>query len=180
MKKFLFFLLAAGCCSILWAQTNSAAPEPPQQELGLHSDHFEFDGNARKLVYHDNVRATNAQGKLTCGRLTIYLPQEGSGGSRPTNAVAEINVLIDFVDKGETNHLTCDKAIYDFGVVNGVTNETFTFTGHATNSNSKLWMTGEPLIWDNVKGRFSGANFESHFKQPAGSANSTNAAPFKF
>jgi lipopolysaccharide export system protein LptA len=182
MNKILLLLLAAGCGSVVWAQTNTspAAKEPPQQEIGLHSAHFQYDGNARQLVYYDRVRATNAQGALTCERLTINLPPEGSASSRPTNAVAETNVVIDFVDRGDTNHLTCDKAIYDYRIVGGVTNETFTFTGHATNSSAKAWITGEPLIWDNVTGRFSGANSESHFKQPSSSENSTNAAPFKF
>jgi lipopolysaccharide export system protein LptA len=180
MNKILLLSLAAGAGSVVWAQTNSVAPQPSQQEIGLHSDHFLFDGSARQLVYSDHVRATNAQGKLTCERLTIYLPPEGSVSTRPTNAVAETNVVIDFVDKGDTNHLTCDKAIYDYNVVNGLTNETFTFTGHATNTSSKAWITGEPLVWDNVRGRFSGANFESHFKQPGGSGGGTNAAPFKF
>jgi lipopolysaccharide export system protein LptA len=178
MKKMLLLLLAAGGGFAVWAQTNSAVPEPPQQEIGLRADHFMFDGNARQLVYYDHVRATNAQGKLTCDRLTIYLPPEGSASSRPTNAVAESNVVIDFVDRGDTNHLTCDKAIYDYRVVNNVTNETFTFTGHATNTSARAWMTGEPLIWDNVKGHFYGSNFESHFKQPANSGNGTNATPF--
>jgi hypothetical protein len=44
----------------------------------------------------------------------------------------------------------------------------------------KVWLTGEPLVWDNMKHEFSGENFETHFKQPAGSANGTNASPFKF
>jgi lipopolysaccharide export system protein LptA len=179
MKKILPLLFAFGCASIIWAQTNSTAPKE-QQEIGLHSDHFLYDGNARRLIYYDRVRATNAQGQLTCERLTIQLPPQGAANSRPTNAVAETNVVMDFVDKGDTNHLTCDKAIYDYSVANNVTNETFTFTGHATNTSEKAWMTGEPLVWDNVKGHFYGANFETHFKQPASSGTSTNGSPFKF
>lgn len=180
MNKILLLSLAVGGGSLIWAQADSTTPQPAQQEIGLHSDHFQFDGSTRQLIYSDHVRATNAQGKLTCERLTISLPAEGALSSRPTNAVAEINVVIDFVDKGDTNHLTCDKAIYDYNVVNGLTNETLTFTGHATNTSSKAWITGEPLIWDNAKGRFSGSNFESHFKQPAGVGNGTNTTPFKF
>jgi lipopolysaccharide export system protein LptA len=179
MNKFFLLMMAVGGGSVLLAQTNPTVPPPAQQEIGLHSDHFQFDGSARQLVYYDHVRATNAQGKLTCDRLTIYLPPEGSASTRPTNAVAEANVVIDFVNRGDTNHLTCDKVIYNYSVADAVTNETFTFTGHATNTSDKVWMTGEPLVWDNVKGRFSGSNFESHFKQPASSGTGTNATPFK-
>jgi hypothetical protein len=85
-----------------------------------------------------------------------------------------------FVEKGDTNHLTCDKAIYDFNVADGVTNETFTFTGHATNTSAKVWLTGDPLIWDNVKHEFSGTDFETHFKQTAAGTNDVNPMPIKF
>ncbi len=40
--------------------------------------------------------------------------------------------------------------------------------------NSKGWMTGEPLIWDNLSGNFSGLNTETHFKVPAQPASGTN------
>lgn len=178
MKRILFLSLAlAGAC-IIRAQTNTVAPEPAQQEVGLHSQHFKYDGTARQLIYSGDVRATNMQGQLSCESLTISLPADSSLGGHPTNAVAETNVVIVFANKGDTNRLTCDKAVYDYSVSGGVTNETFTFTGHATNVSEKVWMTGEPLIWDNVHNQFSGANFETHFKQPA-SSSGTNASPFK-
>ena len=165
-----------GSCGLLWAQTNAPLKNSAEQEIGLHADHFYYDGNARQLVYYDHVLATNAQGKLTCARLTINLPAEGSADSRPTNVVAETNVAIDFVQKGDTNHITSDKAIYAYSVVNTVTNETLTFTGHARGENSSGWLTGEPLIWDNIANRFTGPNIETHFRIPASSANGTNAS----
>jgi lipopolysaccharide export system protein LptA len=174
MKLILILFLMLGGLA-LRAQTNAAAA---QEEIGLRAERFRYDGATRQLIYTGNVRATNAQGALSCERLTVSLPADSALGSHPTNAVAETNVVIVFVNKGDTNHLTCDRAIYDYSVMNNVTNETFTFTGHATNVSERVWMTGEPLVWDNVSGQFTGVNFEAHFKQPAGSGNSSNATPF--
>jgi lipopolysaccharide export system protein LptA len=176
--KFFFFLFLAGSCGLLRAQTNSPVPKPPEQEIGLHSDHFYYDGKARQLVYYDNVVATNSQGQLACERLTIMLPPEGSANSHLTNVVAETNVVIDFLKNGETNHITSDKAIYDYGVVNAATNETITFTGHARGENARGWMTGEPLVWDNIANRFTGTDFKTILKVAPSSGNGTNAGPF--
>jgi lipopolysaccharide export system protein LptA len=181
MKPMMFLLLALFAVTAAGAQTNSTPAEPPTKDFGLKSDLFRFDGKTRQLIYTGNVRATNAQGELTCGQLTIKLPAEGAMGGQPTNAVAATNVVVVFVnEKRETNRLTCDRAIYDYGVRDAITNQTFTFTGHATNTGDKMWMTGEPLIWDNIRQQFTGANFETHFKQPAGSGSSNNVMPIKF
>jgi hypothetical protein len=48
--------------------------------------------------------------------LTIDLPPEGSLDRQPTNAVAETNVVVNLVKKGDTNHITCDRAIYTYVV----------------------------------------------------------------
>ena len=158
--KILCLLFFAGSCGLLWAQTNPPAPESTAQDIGVNSDHFYFDGKARELVYYGNVVATNAQGQLTCGRLTIQLPPEGSSSSHPTNAVAETNVVIDFVKNGLKHRDTADKVIYAYGVADSVTNETLTFTGHAMESNAQYTATGEPLVWDNVAGKFTGTDFK--------------------
>jgi lipopolysaccharide export system protein LptA len=177
MKK-ICLLFIAGSCGLLWAQTNSLLQESAEQEIGIHSDHFFYEGKTRQLVYYDNVVATNWEGQLTCGRLTILLPPEGSASSHPTNVVAETNVVIDFVKNGETNHIESDKAIYAYGVANGVTNETITFTGHAMGTNAQVAVTGEPLVWDNVAGRFTGSNYKSIYypkPKPAVGTNELNA-----
>lgn len=133
---------------------------------GVTNEFFTFTGNDVVLV--------NAQGRLACERLTVHVPPEGSPDRHPTNAVAETNLDIVFVSKkGETNHLTADKGIYDYSVIRGVTNEVFTFTGHVTNLMAKGWITGEPLIWDNVNNSFAGTDVEMHYFPPA----TTNASP---
>jgi len=182
MKKILCFLSIAIAAAAVEAQTNPAPPTVSQREIGLHAGRGYYDGNARQVVYYDHVVITNAQGRLACERLTINLPPEGAVDSHPTNAVAETNLDIIYINnKGETNHLTADKGIYDYKVVNTVTNEIFTFTGHATNTGASYWFTGEPLVWDNIKGRFDfGRNVEIHSQVRATSDKGTNTSPLNF
>lgn len=191
MKKLLFLLSAAIVGTAVCAQTNGtqevvqkpANQKPAEQEIGLTSGHFLYDGNKHHVIYFDTVVVTNYQGKLTCERLTIDLPPEGSTNSQPTNAVAETNVVIDIVRNGDTNHVTCDKAVYTYLVVNAVTNDTISFFGSTNNPakvrSAKGWMTGEPLVWNNLNGQFSGVNTETHFQVPSDTGRDTNAgSPF--
>jgi lipopolysaccharide export system protein LptA len=184
MKKFLLLLSLVSVALAVWAQTNVAAlkpvaKKPADQNVDVTSGHFVYDGGKHQMIYYDKVMVTNAQGLLTCERLTIDVPPEGSTNSQPTNAVAETNVIIDIVKNGDTNHVTCDKAVYTYTVVNAVTNDTITFTGSpdkpAKVTNSKGWMTGEPLVWDKLDGSFSGVNTETHFKAPEETGKGTNA-----
>ena len=196
MKKFLYLFLAVLVASVIRAQTNApaAAPsqpaiskpaneKPAEQEIGVTAGHFIYDGNKLLAIYFNHVVVTNLQGKLTCERLTINLPPPGSTNSQPTNAVAETNVIIDFLDKGDTNHVTCDTAVYAYHVINAVTNNTITFHGSTNNpakvQSAKGTMTGEPLIWDIVNARFSGDNIVMHPRPtPDDGKNTNNALPF--
>jgi hypothetical protein len=178
-----WFLLTVTMVALAGAAAATVATNAPpgEQEVGVSAQHFLYDGSKQQVIYYDEVVATNAQGSLACGRLTINLPPEGSLDRQPTNAVAETNVVIDFVKQGDTNHITCARAIYNYLIIHGATNETITFVGSATApakvENSKGWMTGEPLIWDNLSGNFSGLNTETHFKVPAQPASGTNPPP---
>lgn len=138
MRKVLFTLLATGLGAALVAQTNA-----PVRDFGLTSKHGYYDGNAQQLVYYDQVCVTNARAQLTCGQLTLNLPPKDSPDQRPTNAVAEKDLRMVFIDKrGGTNHLTADKGVYDHRVVDGATNETFTFTGNTVRMTSAQgWLT---------------------------------------
>lgn len=150
----------------------------PEQDVGVTAKHFLYHDNT--VIYFDDVVVTNGQGTLSCERLTIDIPPEGSTDRQPTNAVAETNVVVDLVRKDDTNHVTGDRAVYAYHVLNGMTNDTITFTGSTNNPakvvNSKGWMTGEPLIWDNVSGSFTAVNPVTHFKVPASAGQGTNAA----
>ena len=55
-------------------------------------------------------------------------------------------MVIDFVDdKGQTNHATCDRAVYSYEVKDRTTNKLVTLSGHAKVENAEFVMTGEPI-----------------------------------
>jgi lipopolysaccharide export system protein LptA len=95
--------------------------------------------------------------------------------------VAETNVVILSVDdKGQTNHATCDMAVYDYKVENGATNETVTLTGHAIMNNSQGTLTGEPIIWDRVNNHVTAVNQKMVVNSSAaGALTGTNSTPHK-
>ena len=161
------------------AQTNSAGvPKPARPPTLINSDHAEFDLTARRAVYHGHVQVDDPQMTLTCALLTADLPQ---AGGVMKHIVAETNVVIYSVDeKGQTNHATSDKAIYDYNVQDGVTNETVTLTGNAKMENAQGTLTGEPIIWDRANNRLTATNQKMVFRQTAGDALvNTNSSPHK-
>ncbi|MDD5139286.1 MAG: LptA/OstA family protein [Verrucomicrobiales bacterium] len=161
------------------AQTNDAdTPKPPRPPTLINSDSADFDLTARRAVYRGNVRVDDPQMTLTCELLTADLPHTGG---LMKHIVAETNVVIDSVDeKGQTNHATSDKAIYDYNVQDGVTNETVTLTGNAKMENSQGTLTGEPIVWDRAKNRLTATNQKMVFNQNiASSLTNTNAPAAK-
>jgi lipopolysaccharide export system protein LptA len=193
IKLFLALCLSASC-GIAWAQTNTPAQNKTQQDIYIDSKGSYFDGVANQLVYTDHVIVTDhVKAWLNCERLTVDVPRNGG---HPTNIVAETNVVIDFIDGGQTNHLICEKAVYAYhlsdpitNIVNAITNvafastnvsyattnETVTFTGGPpTLESSESVGTGEKLIYDVPKKTFSGIT-SSHLKLKG---NGTNAPAF--
>jgi lipopolysaccharide export system protein LptA len=161
VKKFhLIALLAVLGGGMLRAQTNAtAAPKPPRAPTLINSDYADFDllSTPRKAFYYGNVQVDDPQMKLTCEKMVADLPPTGGHVSR---IVAETNVLIAAVDdKGQTNHSTSDKAVYDYNVQGIVTNETITLSGHASATNADgSWIRAEPLVWDRATGHIYGTN----------------------
>jgi lipopolysaccharide export system protein LptA len=180
MKRILLLLLAAAG-GPAWSQTNLPAPKAPEPQVEISSDSGRFDGNTRRMIYSGHVLATDAKSKLRCEQLTVDLPAEGG---HPTNIVAETGVVIDRVDeKGQTNHITADKAVYSYSVVKGVTNEVATFTGGNPTpkvENQQLIIVGEPLVMNLVTKQFSGQNYKTTFKQTPNAGGDTNATPLNF
>jgi lipopolysaccharide export system protein LptA len=184
-------LLTATGGSLLRAQTNTetkisvtatnkakAAPAAPRAPTQIYSDSFVYDPkNARTATYIGHVRVDDPQMKLTCARLIVDLPQPGG---RINRIVAETNVVIDSVDdKGQTNLATSDKAVYDYSVQNGVTNETVTLTGNPQPQmeNAQGTQAADAIVWDRASGgiRFYGNyHMVSHqnFGDMTGSTNS--------
>ena len=162
MKK-LLLLLFLGCCGVVWAQTNATSgstnapaankiPQPTQ----VDSDKAEFDMGGpktpRMVYYRGNVRVNDPKIKLTCEYLTLVLPP---GAGHVSHILAETNVVIDFIgDNDEKYHVTSARAVYDYKVVNQVTNETVTWTGNPIVTTKDATIHSEPLVWDRQANHF--------------------------
>jgi lipopolysaccharide export system protein LptA len=194
--KHLLILLLAGSCRLAWAQTNAPmtnapltsalatntpATNAPEQMIDITSDSCHYDGKTSRMIYLGHVVVTDLpKATLHCEQLTVDVP---TAGGDPTNIVAETNVVVDYLDeKGQTNHVTADKAVYAYGVVNSVTNQTLTFTRFTPDNpmpkvvNPQFAATGEPLVYDLIAKQFSGGNFHMEFNIKSGAG--TNASPF--
>jgi lipopolysaccharide transport protein LptA len=145
-KIYLITLLIAADGGLLHAQTNTnATPKPEREATVITSKHLFYGNAARQVIYTDNVRVDNPQMKLTCEQLTADFPQSGG---QINHLVALTNVVMDLVDeKGQTKHAVSDEAVYDYNVVNGVTNETVMLTGNAKVKDGPNLMTGEPITF---------------------------------
>ena len=159
--------------------TNAPALKPqPRPETRIEAEGpADFDLAGRRVIYHEHVRVDSPNMKLSCEWLAADLPQTGG---RVTNIVAETNVVIDATDdKGQQMHATGDKAVYVYGVENGVTNETVTLTGNARLENTQGWLTGDSIIWDRMHERLSvPSNPKMIFHQTLnGMAAGTNSLP---
>jgi lipopolysaccharide transport protein LptA len=183
VKIFCFIvILVLANAGVLSAQTNAnvkvsvtttnkpaAAPAAPHlTRIDSDSVVFDMSTNARTATYRGHVRVDDPQMKLTCARLVADLPQDGG---HINHIVAETNVVIDFTDdKGQTNHATSDKAVYNFNVQGAVTNETVTLTGHAQVENAQGTLTGEPIVWNRANDSLTAMNEAMTFRQNLGDA----------
>lgn len=182
--KYLRFIVLIALTGVLplRAQTNAAVSEtatnkakipaqPPRGPTLIDSDSADFDMAGHKAVYRGNVRVNNPQMKLTCVLLTADLPQNGG---RINHIVAETNVVIDFTDtKGQTSHATSEKAVYDYRVQNGMTNETVTLTGNPKPkvTDAQGTQEGDVITWDRANGGYQFVNPHMVFTNSTGTNN---------
>jgi lipopolysaccharide export system protein LptA len=181
MKAILIMMLAAASATV-WAQGNLAMPSPSlpkgvsTQKTLITSDTGSFDNNTRQLIYIGHVVVTDPRIKLQCERLTVNVPENNQRLSRLS---AETNVVIDFTDeKQQAYHVTSANALYEFSVVNNVTNETITFTGLPGVKPRVVTAQGtiksEPLVWDRVARKFIFNGYEMEMNSVT---DSTNGSP---
>jgi lipopolysaccharide export system protein LptA len=157
------------------SKTNApAVPPKPVQPTVITSESGDFD--AKQLIYRGTVRVTGPEANLNCELLTLDLPP---GGGHVTRACAETNVVIDFVQNEKKYHVTSDKAVYDYKVVNQTTNETVTLTGTPKVESSDGTMTGEPMVWNRATGHFYGTNIKIISLPSTGGSSGTNGLPLK-
>jgi lipopolysaccharide export system protein LptA len=169
-------IVTAGMTVCAQSGTN-AAPQAPHK-TDIYSDTAVFDGNRHMVTYNGNARVSDPDMKLACAYLVANLPESGG---RPTHIVAETNVVIDSTDsKGQTTHATGDKAVYDYNVQDGVTNETVTLTGNPQPKVEKAQgtMVADVIIWDRASNsyRFIG-NYHMVSRQNFDVLTDTNLPP---
>jgi lipopolysaccharide export system protein LptA len=164
--------------SILQLQppTNGAPAAPTL----IDSHRFEFlmrgEGSNGLATYRQDVRVNDPRMKLRSELLTAELPHEGAN-NRVHHIVAETNVDIDFLnDNGEHTHATGQKAVYDFKVINGVTNELLELTGHPRIDLTNGWMTADVFVMNRTTGTLIGRdNFHLHYPTAREKPGETNA-----
>lgn len=176
MKKIcILILILSGLAVAGAAQTNAPLAKPATPLTQITSDSADFDLNARLATYRGHVRVADPKVALACDWMVVNLP---APGGRLDRIVATTNVVIDFVnEKGETNHITADKAVYAYSVQNTVTNEQVTLTGSPRIENPDGIMTGDIIIWDRANNRIS-VPVNPHIipKQGVGGAGTNGAA----
>ncbi len=154
----IIFILTLGACGLAAAQ--SATPEPSARSrppTEIDADVADIDLNLHQAVYQGHVQVTDPQMRLTCDWMRVNLP---TGGNHLDHVEAKTNVVINFMDqKGQTNHITAAQAVYDYKVVNLVTNETVTFTGNPVVETPDMTIYSEPLVWDRAANKY-------HFTEP--------------
>lgn len=157
--------------------TNAPAPPPtpPRAPTKIDSDSADFDLNGRQAIYNGHVRVDSPQMKLTCAQLIVDLPPEGG---RINHIVAETNVVIDATDeKGATNNVTSDMAVYDYKMQGLVTNETITLTGNPQIVNTQGTNTADVIVWDRANGHVHETNPHMSGENLDGAAANTNSSP---
>lgn len=149
MRKLLVmsFLLAGGW---LRAETNPPSVDAhPAHPTMINSDSADFALKDRRAAYHGHVQVIDPKVRLTCELLVLDLPE---GGGHLSHVLAQTNVVVDFTDQGAKYRITSEQAVYDYKVVNFVTNETVTFTGNPIASTAQGTIYADPMIWDRADG----------------------------
>jgi lipopolysaccharide export system protein LptA len=174
----LIAMMVVGACTAARAQSNTNAAPQMLRLTDIYSDSADFDGNGHTVTNRANVRVIASDMKLTCALLITELPESGG---RLSHIVAETNVVIDVTDsKGQSVHATGDKAVYNYKVENGVTNDTVTLTGNPQPQveNAQGTMAADVIVWDRANNsyRFIG-NYHAVGRQTFGGVADTNLPP---
>lgn len=180
----IFWLMVLATATAVTAHAGSGTNATHQLSVSdIYSDTGVYDGKANTATYQDNVRVLGPDLKLSCVLLVADISKSGGGLE---HVVAETNVVLDATNvvvdpkdpQGKTVHVTSQKAVYNFNVQDGVTNETITLTGNpqpqalvyqgttiATNS-------ADVIIYDRVNKslRFQGSQHLQFYSQKSDAA----------
>lgn len=173
MKPILFALLAGAAASLhagVAGLPSFATATNVETQITSHS--VDFDLKSREAFYHGNVRVTDPRVSLTCERLTVTIPTEGT---RVDKIVAEDKVVLLIPEKGITNRATADKATYTYVIRDGRTNEVLELTGSPAIETPQGTLTGDPITWDRTANVIRAVNQHMIFRTDTVSTNGASA-----
>jgi lipopolysaccharide export system protein LptA len=172
---FAFLAVLGAACFLLARSLGQSAPSESAALTGVSTNNetrilsdagLEAHYQEKTYIYRKNVRVYNPQMNLTCEMLTIDAPVFEDG--KFNRAVAETNVVIDWIDKNGTNHATADKAVYTYVMTNLAelpeqkyqTNQTVVLTGKPFVLMGGDTIRGDPIVWDRIKNVFYTTNLQ--------------------
>ncbi|MFO1488978.1 MAG: LptA/OstA family protein [Verrucomicrobiota bacterium] len=132
------------------AAAHPPANRPPKERppTRIRSDHAEVDLKNRVVVYNGHVIVVDPEMTMNCDQLTASVP---TNSTQVDHIIAKGKVKIEGTDnKGRPLNARGDMAIYDFNIVNGVTNKTMTLTGNVYIDSALGKGTADPIVWDLV------------------------------
>lgn len=132
------------------AATNEPAAVKPPDEILIKSDRAEIYYKTNTVVYRDNVAVDDPQMKLRCDVLTLEAPKMPAG--KFNRAIAEGNVVVDFLNDGGTNHVVAGKVVYTYSITNSVTNAVIVVSGNPVITTPNGHYESDPIIWDRIAG----------------------------
>lgn len=148
----LFFVLTLAIISGLNVAAQTPTASTSKGPTQIDADSADFDLNGKTATYHGHVHVSQPKMDIRCEWM---LAEFSKSAGRVDRITARTNVVIDVIDeKGGTNHLTSDQAIYQFVVQDGTTNETVTFTGDPIVRSGPNRMTGDKIIWNRAQNAF--------------------------
>ena len=152
--------------SVFKKSADASKTNAPAGDTEIFCDYFDYNTKTRVAVYRGHVRVVDPQMKLWSETLQASVPEKGG---KPDHIVAETNVVIDFVQDGQTTHAIGERAVYDRKVSATATNEIMELAGNPKLERTNGWMMADSIIMDHGAGVIHGVgNNHTIIKKQAG------------
>jgi lipopolysaccharide export system protein LptA len=122
-------------------------------------------------LFEGKVRFEHPQRRLSCDHLAVH---SGEGDPKNERLVAEHSVDFDLMSAdGQKVHGTCQKAVYNYGVMGGMTNDTVELTGSPVLQTTNGTIQNSIIIMDRMQNKLM-APGRYHIKGTLGAATSNH------
>jgi lipopolysaccharide export system protein LptA len=122
-------------------------------------------------LFEGKVRFEHPQRRLSCDHLAVH---SGEGDPKNERLVAEHSVDFDLMSAdGQKVHGTCQKAVYNYGVMGGMTNDTVELTGSPVLQTTNGTIQNSIIIMDRIQNKLM-APGRYHIKGTLGAATSNH------